>query len=314
MSMQLFKTATTALLAITLSMLTACATTQKIVKSTASTVSNNNTGQVTQNSSSITRHLKSAALSAAAYNQNPKTRLALLSEQGLTEVKYVGLKETAATGSATQYIIAEQDKTLYISFTGSNEKKDFLSLLSQYETYQTSSYPVRNGFVQAWEEAETGITALIRQKNPISIVISGHSKGGAIASAAALKLMAEGFPVTEVTTFGAPPIFKIPTDETDTRFKDRLSSSALTTRLDKISTHYVRQSDYVQLASAGMSMNNRSIGTLLSLKDDGTTQPGSSLMSSALGAVTNATKIEKFDSSALNHNANTYLEILKKAK
>jgi hypothetical protein len=308
--MQLFKTGSTALLTITLSLLTACAATQKIVQSTASS----SPQPVTQNSDMITRHLKSAAISAAAYNQNAKTRLALLSEQGLTEVKYVGLKETAATGSATQYIIAEQGKTLYISFTGSNEKKDFLSLLSQYETYQTSSYPVRNGFVQAWEEAETDITALIRQKKPTSIVMSGHSKGGAIASAAALKLMAEGLPVTEVTTFGAPPIFKIPTDETDTRFKAKLSGSALTTRLDKISTHYVRQSDYVQLASAGMSMNNRSIGILLSLKDDGTTQSGSSLMGSTLGAVTNATKIEKFDSTALNHNANTYLEILKKAK
>lgn len=319
--MQLLKTGTTALLACSLGLLGGCgAATQMVQTGVAATSSTSATSStdavVTQDKATLTQHLKSAALSAAAYNQAAKTRLSLLSEQGLTEVKYVGLTETANTSSGTQYIVAEEGKTLYISFTGSNEKKDFLSLLSQYETYQTSSYPVRQGFVSAWEEAEADITALIREKNPTAIVMSGHSKGGAIAAAAAMKLMAEGFPVTEVTTFGAPPIFKIPSDETDANFQSKLAASDITTRLNKISTLYVREYDYVQLASAGLTMNNRSIGTLLTLKDDGTLQSGSSLGSSAISALTNtaSAKVTKLNSEALHHNANTYLDILKTVK
>lgn len=315
--MHLLKTGTTALLACSLGLLSGCgAATQMVQSGVAATTSTTTTTTDTAipDKTTRTQHLKSAALSAAAYNQNAKTRLTLLSEQGLTELKYVGLTETASTSSGTQYIVAEEGKTLYISFTGSNEKKDFLSLLSQYNTYQTSSYPVRQGFVSAWEEAESAITTLIREKNPTAIVMSGHSKGGAIASAAAMKLLAEGFPVTEVTTFGAPPIFKIPSDETDANFQSKLAASDITKRLNEISTLYVRQNDYVQLASAGMSMNNRSIGTLLSLKDDATLQSGTSLMSTAFSAVTSAGKVEKLDSSALNHNANTYLELLKKVQ
>lgn len=295
--MRLFPTSITLLLSL---LLVACAT-PKTVK---------------QESSTTNQHLKAASMAAAAYYQNPQTRKDLLAAQGLTEVQYVGLKDNEADGKETEYLIAEQGKTLYICFTGSNEKKDFLALYGKYESYQGTTYPVHQGFVKAWEEAESDILTLAAQKKPTSVFMCGHSKGGSVASAAALKMMAEGYNVVEVTTFGSPPIFKIPRDESDNNFKAKIAASANLARLNSISTHYIREYDYVQIASTGLARNNRSIGNQLTLKDDGTLYSGTSYSSAAMGALTNtaSAKVEKVDSAALHHHASSYLELLKKAK
>ncbi len=162
------------------------------------------TTPVKNSRSQANKHLKAAAISAAAYNQNPKTRLSLLSEQQLSEVTYIGLRETSADNLTTEYLVAEKDGTLFISFTGSNAKNDWLrNLNAQYKPYQNMPYPIHKGFVLSWEEVHTDIMALIREKKPSSIALSGHSKGGAVASVAALKLLTEGVAVSEVTTFGA---------------------------------------------------------------------------------------------------------------
>lgn len=271
---------------------------------------------VKQSSSAVNQHLKSAAMSAAAYSQNVNSRQDLLSAHGLIEVKYVGLKETSANKTSTEYLVAENGSALYISFTGSNEKKDFLSLYGKYESFLGTSYPVHNGFVKAWKQVEKEILALVRQKKASAIIVSGHSKGGSVAGVAALALLSEGFPVTEVTTFGAPPIFKIPRDESDAAFKATSGKSRILERLNNISTHYVREYDYIQLASTGLSRNNRSVGQRLSLKDDGSLYTDPNHLGAAVGAVTNtaAAKVEKLDSKALHHHASTYLEILNKAR
>lgn len=295
--MRLLKTGACFLFAI---VLTACVTTP-----------------VKNSSSQANKHLKAAAISAAAYNQNPKTRLSLLSEQQLTEVTYIGLRETSADNLTTEYLVAEKDGTLFISFTGSNAKNDWLrNLNAQYKPYQNMPYPIHKGFVLSWEEVQTDIMALIREKKPSSVALSGHSKGGAVASVAALKLLMEGVAVSEVTTFGAPPIFKIPRDESDANFDAKLASSTALKRLDDVSTHYIREYDYIQLASTGLAMNKRGLGTQLSLKDDGSIYSDTNRLGAAMGLVTNisAAKVTKFDSTALHHHASTYLEILKKAK
>lgn len=272
---------------------------------------------VQQSASTASQHLKAAAISAAAYNQNPQTRLTLLSEQQLSEVKYVGLRETAAKNLTTEYLIAKQGNTLYIGFTGSNAKNDWMrNLHVQYKPYQGMPYPVHQGFVLAWKEVKQEITALIQQQKPANLVLSGHSKGGAVAGVAALDLLKQGYNVTEVTTFGAPPIVKIPRNEDAATVNQKKANSRLASTLNRISTHYVREYDYIQLASTGLAMNKQGIGKRLSLKDDGSLYSDTNRFGAALGLVTNtaAAKVEKFDSKNLNHHATTYLEALKKAK
>lgn len=269
------------------------------------------------NASKTKNHLPIIAASAASYNQNIATRTKLLSEQGLNEVEYVGLRETAAKGTTTEYLVSKSNNTLYIAFTGSNAKNDWLrNLHAQYAPYANSPFPVHKGFVLSWHEVDSDITKIINQNKPTNIVVGGHSKGGAVAQVAGLSLIEQGYNVTQVVTLGAPPAFKIARDLPPAEFNTALANSNTLTRLNIITTHYVREYDYIQLASTGLAMNTKGIGKRISVKDDGSLYSDTNRLGAVMGLISNveAAKAKKFDSRELHHHASTYLEVLKKSQ
>ena len=72
---------------------------------------------------------------------------------------------------------------------------------------------LHSGFWKAFQELKTEIVVTLREKMRVhpgaSILLTGHSLGGALATVAAFELAHAGFPIVVVLNFGSPRVGNI---------------------------------------------------------------------------------------------------------
>jgi pimeloyl-ACP methyl ester carboxylesterase len=106
----------------------------------------------------------------------------------------------------------------------------------------TGTPPRHRGFDSAWRSMEPAVRAWLKQHQPLSITLTGHSLGGAIATLAALDL-AKGWPIDEVVVFGCPRVG--PAEFAKAYSAAPRSSDGSTIDLRPITMRYIKTTDLV---------------------------------------------------------------------
>lgn len=101
--------------------------------------------------------------------------------------------------------VADAGGTQVLAFRGTDNIANWLTDASLVQV-EDSAYPgkVHRGFAAALEQMWPGIRERLVAGR--GVWVTGHSLGGALASLAAVRLLAEGFTVPAVYTFGSPRV------------------------------------------------------------------------------------------------------------
>ena len=97
------------------------------------------------------------------------------------------------------------------------------------------------GFYNGWNSLRPEISRWLEARAPKSIVLTGHSLGGAMAVLAAYDL-AERWPVAEVIVFGCP---RTGTGAFAQSYETRTAGPDATAKLGEVTTRYVLETDVV---------------------------------------------------------------------
>jgi triacylglycerol lipase len=120
------------------------------------------------------------------------------------ELADLGLRDlTFASGWSTQAFTARSDDVHYIAFRGSEQVADWLTNARFLPTSREQGVHIHSGFITALDEVWGELASALRT-DPLPVVVTGHSLGGALASLAALRLAITGHAVAGVVTFGQP--------------------------------------------------------------------------------------------------------------
>lgn len=231
------------------------------------------------------------------------------------EVFYFGLRDSAKEEKATEYLLAQSADTLFVSFAGTNDKSDWYQNLNiRYRPLHDSPYVAHEGYLQSWQEVKDAIVSKINKQSFKRIVVSGHSKGGAVGLLAAYDLLDAGFPVKKAYTFGSPLVFNIPSRDDVSTFTKKVAQDSELKFLHDNADHYIREKDYIQIASTTFSSNTLTIGQQFILHDDGTVKPRDLQQEKSVFDDLSLPGFGKMNSTTMNHHADTYLELLKEAK
>ncbi|HEX4982898.1 MAG TPA: hypothetical protein VFV63_14425, partial [Ilumatobacteraceae bacterium] len=160
-------------------------------------------------------------------------------ELGLADVRFVD-----ETTTDTQFVLGTHDDTIFVAFRGTTPGWDMLT------DARISPFPIETTAGEAW--AHTGFWLalesvydrltdeldLLRDANPdATVVLTGHSLGGALAELAALRLHEDGYPIDAVHTFGAPNVGGT-----------ELTDAFTTIGLDALTHRWVNDHDVVPMA------------------------------------------------------------------
>ncbi len=149
---------------------------------------------------------------AAAVESDIETRLADL---GLSDVTYLDEPSTD-----TQLAIGRRADDIFVTFRGTSSLADYVTDASFASTaFDTDAGEAwaHVGFVSRLESVYDALLAdiaTLRAAHPAAtVVVSGHSLGGALAELAAARLRDDGVPVAVVHTFGAPNVGGVEIDQ-----------------------------------------------------------------------------------------------------
>jgi hypothetical protein len=172
--------------------------------------------------SQIRRHLQIAKFAQETYEQSVEVLQARYHSQHFGELGSLCQKQLAG------FSVMETDGHAVIAFRGTvlnswhNWKTDFQISLE-------GTPPRHHGFDRAWRAMEPDVRAWLAQRRPLTITLTGHSLGGAIATLAAFDLVKD-WSIAEVVVFGCP---KVGSDE--------FAIQAI--KLAAITTRYVKTTD-----------------------------------------------------------------------
>ncbi|KAM0252792.1 hypothetical protein ACHAQJ_007580 [Trichoderma viride] len=115
------------------------------------------------------------------------------------------------TGIGGFVAVDNTHQLIVLSVRGSNNLRNFITdvVFSFADCSFASGCEVHDGFNDAWNEISSAATAALSQAvaaNPsFSVVTTGHSLGGAVATLAAATLRTQGFPI-DIYTYGSPRV------------------------------------------------------------------------------------------------------------
>ncbi|MEB3229366.1 MAG: lipase family protein [Leptolyngbyaceae bacterium] len=116
------------------------------------------------------------------------------------------LSVTGASNQSAQGILVEHDDYFCLAFRGTDELDDWMdnfNVFPQKVFFGEFHRGFWNSVEDIWEKLETRYREL-RESNKRPLFLTGHSKGGAMATVAAAKLIHRDWPFTSVYTFGQP--------------------------------------------------------------------------------------------------------------
>jgi hypothetical protein len=204
--------------------------------------------------------LYNAKLAILAYSKQEEIKW---DEYGLELVKWIENKK-----SDTQGFVATKNKTIYVTWRGSESKKDFQNDASIDKVpFINEGEKVHIGFKSCWESVvddtynaiDTALENL--QGEATDIVVSGHSLGGAIATLYAHSIKTH-YPHYNVksTTIGSPrvgnKVFKENYDNSDIDTLRIVHKNDLVTHVPYIRFHHVNYQ--VRLDTDGNILKNDS--------------------------------------------------------
>jgi hypothetical protein len=108
------------------------------------------------------------------------------------EVEFVHNRETGARCGV--YVDKDiQSKTIYIAFSGSDSKVDWIRTNFNVDTEMYGRGKVHKGFMNAWKSIQSQVwtkvsNVMLRQGGSGKVVVCGHSLGGAMATLASMDL------------------------------------------------------------------------------------------------------------------------------
>lgn len=129
-------------------------------------------------------------------------------------------------------------ETAAIAFRGTQPKHSS-NLWADANCLLTGTPKRHKGFMGVWSQLKTAVVRWLLKHQPLRIVLSGHSLGGALAVLAAYDLAA-GWTIEEVTVFGCP---RVGTPGFASDYASRKSGA--NNSLGDVTTRYVHSTDVV---------------------------------------------------------------------
>ncbi|NEQ96048.1 MAG: lipase family protein [Cyanothece sp. SIO2G6] len=165
---------------------------------------------------------------------------------------------TGASQQSAQGMLVEHDDYFCLAFRGTDELDDWLDNLKLFPEKVLFGEFHRgfwNSVEDIWEELFTRYLEL-RQQKKRPLFLTGHSKGGAMATITAAKLIHRDWPFTSLYTFGQPRamttatarIFNVEAKEKTFRFQN---NNDLVTRAPARLMGYSHVGTYVHISNDG---------------------------------------------------------------
>lgn len=146
-----------------------------------------------------------ASMSEAAYSTEVEAK-AVFGKAGFAEAA------TFADGNTVCYVVSAGDVAVVV-FRGTDDTQDWFTNLNRFSR-DTPHGQIHRGFYDAYQPLKRKIAALLRERDPGHVWITGHSLGGALAVVCAYDLVEnQKLGVSGVVTFGQPMVARRPLAE-----------------------------------------------------------------------------------------------------
>jgi hypothetical protein len=143
--------------------------------------------------------LSCALASKLAYEEGPVVRDTTTGSWGFQDCEFLDRDNT-------QCFVAWSSDVALVSFRGTASVGDWLANLNLFST--TRSYgTVHRGFLGAFQVVESDLQTLLRPLSGRTLVVTGHSLGGALATIAAAE-WEDRFSISFIYTYGQPAVGK----------------------------------------------------------------------------------------------------------
>lgn len=161
----------------------------------------------------LTARFSTASLAQTNFDWQTALSMIVASKFVYSDKQTVETKATAAWGldsckfidnEGTQCFIASIGDNVLVTFRGTEQRRDWLlnmSIAGARKAYGT----VHSGFQRGFDRAQAQLEEELNRLSPSTVLITGHSLGGALATIAAAEWQGQ-YPISGVYTFGQPAV------------------------------------------------------------------------------------------------------------
>ncbi|NJO14529.1 MAG: DUF2974 domain-containing protein [Thioploca sp.] len=144
--------------------------------------------------------LSLAITSELAYQSKENVESIAQKSWGFNSCKFIAVEDTQC------FIASFTKNSVLVAFRGTDSLGDWLSNLDFLGTTPTYGV-VHKGFYNSFNEVKQPLEKELKRLSPSSVLLTGHSLGGALATIAAAEWKNK-YPITGIYTFGQPAVGK----------------------------------------------------------------------------------------------------------